>query len=112
MSTERKSQLSELMRNAWRICRVTGKSFAECLKKAWMVLKLKATMKTQIVQFFFMKQNGEMRQAFGTTDTNRFEYTPTGNGRKGDFSDCIQYWDTVKGGFRMFKIYNLVSIAE
>lgn len=110
MSKERKFKLSEIMRNAWRICKVTGESFADCLKKAWQIAKLVKRMKSGIVQFFYMKQNGELRQAFGTTDPSRYEYTPTGTGKKVN-DDCIRYWDTVKGGFRMFKKYNLISVS-
>lgn len=111
MKETRKQQLRDIMIQAWRICKVTGETFAECLKRSWMIVRLKKAMKSGIVQFFFMKQNGELRQAFGTTDPTRYEYTPTGDRPRAPYADCVQYWDTVKQGFRMFKTYNLKSIA-
>ena len=51
---------------AWQFARQTGLSFSECLKKAWANIKLKAKMKTSIVEFYYKKINGEIRQAFGT----------------------------------------------
>ena len=98
------------MKTAWQFVKMNGFTMAEAMKQAWLLVKLAIAMKTKVVQFFYMKQNGEMRQAFGTTDTNRYEYTATGTGRRGNYADCFQYWDTVKGGFRMFKKYNLIRV--
>ena len=98
------------MRTAWQFVKVNGFTMSEALKQAWLNIKLAIAMKTQIVQFYYRKLNGEMRQAFGTTDKSRYDYTPVGGGRRHNPQDCFQYWDTVKGAFRMFKTYNLVSI--
>lgn len=104
--------MHEIMTLAWRIFRVTGESFAACLKRAWMNYKLKVAMMTRIVRFAYIKKStGELRTAIGTTDPHRYEYTPTGNGRNGNFADCVQYWDQEADGFRMFKTYNLVSVT-
>lgn len=62
----KKNVLHEIMRNAWRMFKVTGQKFSECLRKAWAVYKLGKAMKTQIVEFYYQKMNGEVRQAFGT----------------------------------------------
>lgn len=100
----------EVMTLAWRTFKVTGEKFADCLKRAWQVVKLKVAMKTRIVRFYYIKKStGELRQAFGTLDPHRYEYEPKG-GRTGSYADCVQYWDTEKGGFRMFKSYNLVRV--
>lgn len=103
--------LRDIMNTAWRICRVTGEAFAQCLKKAWQVYKLQMAMMNRIVRFSYIKKStGELRTAYGTTDPHRYTYTPTGNGRNGNFADCVQYWDTEAQGFRMFKTFNLVSV--
>ena len=45
MATNFKNQMREVMSEAWRMFRITGESFAECLKKSWLLLKLKLAMK-------------------------------------------------------------------
>ena len=108
----KKEELREIMLQAWRIFRVTGETFAECLKRSWMVIRLKKAMKKGVVQFFFTKQNGERRQAFGTTDPSRYSYASSSESHREPYKDCVLYWDTVKQAFRMFKTYNLISIAS
>lgn len=110
INTAFKKQMQEIMRIAWRIFRVTGETFSDCLRKAWMNYKLRCAMMTRIVRFAYIKKStGELRTAIGTCDPTRYDYTPTGNGRNGNFADCVQYYDKEADGFRMFKTYNLVS---
>ena len=67
MSTTLKNTMREVMTDAWRMFRITGESFAACLKRAWQLAKLAKAMKTKVVQFFYVKvSTGELRQAFGT----------------------------------------------
>ena len=40
---------------AWQFFKQTGYTFSECLKKAWANIKLKAKMKSQIVEFHYKK---------------------------------------------------------
>ena len=68
MATNFKNQMREVMNEAWRMFRITGESFAECLKRSWLLLKLKVQMKKRTVQFFYQKVSGEIRQAFGTLE--------------------------------------------
>ena len=44
----KRNVLHEIMTSAWRMFRVTGESFSECLKKAWQVYKLAKAMKSQV----------------------------------------------------------------
>ena len=78
----RKNVLHDIMTSAWRMFRVTGESFSECLKRAWQVHKLGKAMKTQIVQFFYQKTNGEIRQAFGTMKDEVIHDKVKGTGRR------------------------------
>lgn len=100
---------SELFKLAWQMVKRNGFNMSLALKVAWDNFKLKVAMRTKIVKFRYQKVDGSIREAFGTTDTSRYEYQPTGNGRPAP-SDCVRYWDTIKGGFRMFKTYNLLSV--
>ena len=65
MSTKFKSQMKEVMSLAWQFVRKNGYSMSEALKCAWANLKLKAALKVKIVEFYFKKTDGTLRQAFG-----------------------------------------------
>lgn len=105
-------QMREIMNLAWHICRITCEPFSVCLHKAWMNFKLKVAMMTKVVRFSYIKKStGELRTALGTTDPHKYDYTPTGGVRNGNFADCVQYYDKEADGFRMFKSYNLVTIS-
>ena len=99
MATTFKNMMREVMNMAHRAFQLKGAymSWAECLKQAWQVIKLKARM------------NGEIRQAFGTLMESHIDYTPNGKGYA--CKDCTKYWDEVKGEWRQFKNYNLIRVA-
>lgn len=110
MATNFKNQMREVMNDAWRMFKVTGESFAECLKKAWLLLKLKSTMKKKTVQFFYQKVSGEIRQAFGTLEESVISESVKGTGRKSN-ENLFTYFDKEKNEFRSFKKFNIIRIA-
>ena len=109
MTTLFKSQMRQVMSDAWRI-QVTGESFSESLKRAWLLLKLKAQMKQKTVQFFYQKVNGEIRQAFGTLRDEVINTIVKGTGRKPN-DNMFTYFDTERQEFRSFKKFNLIKIG-
>ena len=111
MATTFKKMMKEVMNMAHRAFQLKGAvmSWSECLKQAWAVVKLKLRMKKQVVEFFYMKMNGEVRQAFGTLMSSHIDYTPNGKGKT--YKDCIKYWDEVKGEWRQFKAYNFLRVV-
>ncbi len=109
MSSERKSTLANIMRLAWQFVKRNGFTMAEALKVAWLNAKVTKAMRTGIVQFFFMKVDGTLRQAFGTLDPHRLPETQ-GSGRRP--ADTVQvYFDTEKQEYRSFKKCNLYKMA-
>ncbi|ROT06828.1 SH3 beta-barrel fold-containing protein [Lepagella muris] len=109
MSNERKSTLANIMRMAWMFVKRNGFTMAEALKVAWLNAKVTKAMRTGIVQFFFMKVDGTLRQAFGTLDPHRLPETQ-GSGRRP--ADTVQvYYDTEKQEYRSFKKCNLYKMA-
>ena len=109
MSNERKSTLANIMRMAWMFVKRNGFTMAEALKVAWLNAKVTKAMRTGIVQFFFMKVDGTLRQAFGTLDPHRLPETQ-GKGRKAN--ETVQvYFDTDKQEYRSFKKCNLYKMA-
>mgnify|MGYP000857041092 FL=1 len=104
------TDLSNIMRMAWQMCRATGEAFAECLHKAWQVFKLKMKMRTGIVQFFYLKSStGELRQAFGTLKDDLCSETK-GSDRKPN-KHLVTYYDMLAEGWRSFRMFNLVKIV-
>lgn len=81
-------------------------SFAEALKKAWQVLKLRYKMKNQIVSFKFKKVDGSIREAIGTL---RADMLPEikGNSNKVNHS-VITFFCMDSMAFRSFKVENLI----
>lgn len=95
---------------AWSFVKRNGFTMAEALKLAWLNAKVTKAMRGGIVQFFFQKIDGTLRQAFGTLDPHRLPETQ-GTGRRAN--DTVQtYFDTEKGEWRCFKKANLVRIAN
>lgn len=109
MSNERKSTLANIMRMAWMFVKRNGFTMAEALKVAWLNAKVTKAMRTGIVQFFFMKVDGTLRQAFGTLDPHRLPETQGSGSRP---ADTVQvYYDTEKQEYRSFKKCNLYKMA-
>lgn len=111
MSTTFKNSMREVMSTAWRFFKVTGESFADCLKRAWQVYKLAKEMKKRTVQFFYQKVNGDIRQSFGTMRDEVIADKIKGNDTRKKNDDLFTYWDCEKEAFRSFKKFNLIKIA-
>lgn len=109
MSNERKITLANIMSLAWQFVKRNGYTMSEALKAAWLNAKVTKAMRGGIVQFFFKKVDGTIRQAFGTLDPNRVPATQ-GTGRKPN--ETVQvYFDTDRQEYRSFKKCNLVKMA-
>lgn len=109
MKANRTSTLSNVMSLAWQFVKRNGYNISEALKAAWRNVKLVAAMHVKIVQFFFTKVDGTIRQAFGTLEGDKL---PEGKGSGRKPNDSVQvYFDTEKGEFRCFKKCNLVRIV-
>ena len=108
MSTTFRSQMKEVMQMAWSFVRKNGYSMSEALKCAWANLKLKAALKVKIVEFYFKKTDGTLRQAFGTFMSDR---VPETKGTKKTADNCQVYFDCEKEEWRCFKKCNLIKIA-
>lgn len=109
MTQTLKSTMREVMVLSWQFIRKNGYSKSEALKVAWVNIKLKATMKSRIVKFYFQKVSGEIREAYGTLAENVVPPT-LGTGRKPN-DTCQTYYDTEKAEWRCYKKANLLRIA-
>jgi len=99
------NDLREIMKTAWQFTKQTGINFAECLRKAWKVFKLKVQMLNGIVKFYYTKVDGSIREAWGTLQN--VEDKIKGDNRAKNPTVQV-YFDTEVNDFRCFKKLNLV----
>lgn len=92
----------ELFKMAWELLD-NFTSFAQSLKQAWKILKLRAKMLIGNVAFKFRKVNGEIREAVGTLN---FTYESKGTGKSSP-SDSMVYMEDGKG-IRSCKLVNIL----
>lgn len=103
--------LSQIMTSAWRFFRISGQSFSNCLKRAWLNFKLVQKMQIYIVKFYFQKVDGSTREAYGTLSEKIIPKSEQTNNKKKN--DTVQvYFDTEKQEYRCYKKLNLISIAS
>ena len=81
------------------------------MMKALMIDTLKAKMQAGTAHFFYLKKNGEIREAFGTTNHTLMRNKINGNGYSGEEVNCVKYWDCEKGAFRSLRYENLITVA-
>ena len=100
------TDLSTIMRMAWRFYRTTRQAFCECLKLAWRNFNLVRRMHTEVVRFYFRKVDGTIREAWGTLRPDLVPATKDNDTRKKN--DTVQvYFDTERQEWRCFKRLNL-----
>ncbi len=93
----------ELFKRAWTLFRNAFGTFAECLRQAWKVIKLKAALKAGTATFSFKKKDGSTRVAFGTLARS----ISAGKGKPAPLT-LLAYFDTEKEQVRSFKIDSLL----
>ena len=62
----KRNDLQNIMRRAWELYRTTGKAFAVCLSRSWVIFRLIQRMRSSVVQFSYEKIDGTLRKAKGT----------------------------------------------
>ncbi len=85
------------------------------LYKAMMIALLKEKMNHGVAHFLYAKKpnkNGEieLREAWGTTQSNIVAATTNGRGYDKELDNCIPYFDVIKGAWRSFRFENLVKV--
>ena len=78
--------------------------------KAMMIETLKAKLQSGVAHFEYMKKNGEIREAWGTTCSNLMKAKVYGGGIRRDFVNCVVYWDVEASDFRSLRFENLVKV--
>lgn len=105
----KKQELSKIMCRAWTIARRTGKTFAVALAESWRLYRLIRRMRAGVVRFAYEKTDGTLRRAAGTL--HDVAHLVTGRGKRtAQSTETVRYYDVEAGGFRSFRIENLITI--
>ena len=99
----------QVMTDAKRINEITGRPMADCENTAQQIAECVKAMKTRIVEFYFMKKDGTLRQAFGTLQDDIILPLIKGTSNRPYNPDLVTYYDTEKSEFRSFKKVNFQS---
>ena len=78
--------------------------------KAQMIDLLKAKLQMGVAHFVYMKKDGTLREAWGTTSSNLMKANINGRGISRDSVNTVCYWDCIKGGFRSLRFENLIEV--
>lgn len=95
---------SLVFKTAWQV-RNAFASFAQALKHAWALIKLKYAMLNGVVEFAYRKVDGSIRTAVGTLQAPHVNYEFKGQASS---NKTFAYFDLEQGAFRCFKIENLI----
>lgn len=86
-----------------------GSAPMACIKSQ-MIDLLKAKMHSGVAHFAYMKKDGSLREAWGTTCANLMHVKINGNGIARDAVNCVAYWDLEKSAFRSLRFENIVQV--
>ena len=78
--------------------------------KAQMINLLKAKLQSGVAHFLYLKKDGSLREAWGTTASNLMKATQNGRGLSGDAVNTVKYFDVEAGGYRSLRYENLVQV--
>ena len=78
--------------------------------KAMMIQNLKEKLRNGVARFIFIKKNGEVREAFGTTNAAVAAKYTNGNGISREYFKTTAYFDIEKGEWRSFRWESIVKV--
>lgn len=86
------------------------RSFEMGVIKAQLIDVLKAKLANGVAHFTYLKKDGSIREAWGTTASNLMRANIIGNGFPRDLLNCVCYWDVEKGGFRSLRFEKIIQV--
>ena len=78
--------------------------------KAMMIETLKEKLRNGVAHFIFIKKNGEVREAFGTTNAAVAAKYTNGHGCSREHFKTTAYFDIEKGEWRSFRWESIVKV--
>ena len=78
--------------------------------KAMMIESLKEKLRNGVAHFIFIKKNGEVREAFGTTNAAVARKYTNGRGCSREQFNTTAYFDIEKGAWRSLRWESIVKV--
>ncbi len=78
--------------------------------KAMMIENLKEKLRNGVAHFIFIKKDGSVREAFGTTNASVARKYTNGNGCSREVFKTTAYFDIEKGEWRSFRWESIVKV--
>ncbi len=78
--------------------------------KAMLIEQLKEKLRGGVAHFIFIKKNGEVREAFGTTNAAVAAKYTNGNGISREYFKTTAFFDIEKGEWRSFRWESIVKV--
>lgn len=89
----------------------TSSRMVDGISKALLIEQLKKKLRSgQIVKFAYLKSNGDIRVAHGTTNVDFVKDKIRGWGESRENYATTAYYDLEKGGWRSFRWENLIAV--
>lgn len=89
----------------------TSSRMVDGISKALLVEQLKKKLRSgQIVKFAYLKNNGEVRIAYGTTHSDFIRDKVCGWGESRECYATTAYFDLEKAAWRSFRWENLIAV--
>ena len=78
--------------------------------KAMMIENLKMKMRNGVAHFVYVKKNGDVREAWGTTNASLAAKHINGNGCSREDYATTAYFDIERGAWRSFRWETLIAV--
>jgi hypothetical protein len=79
--------------------------------KSAMIAELKKRMRHEVVEFYFIKKDGALRRAFGTTMSSLAKAHINGNGMPRETFNTTPFFDVEAGEWRSFRYESIVKVC-
>lgn len=78
--------------------------------KAMMIENLKLKLQSGVAHFVYIKKDGSLREAWGTTNPSLARAKTNGNGLSRELFKTLAYFDIEKGEWRSFRWETLIQV--
>lgn len=78
--------------------------------KAMMIAQLKEKLANGVAHFIFVKKNGELREAWGTTKSSLVANKINGRGESRECYCTTAWWDCENGGWKSLRWESVVKV--
>lgn len=102
--------ITEMTATRMEVIAVRTQNLLAAGAKAMMIENLKEKLRNGVAHFIFIKKNGEVREAFGTTNAAVARKYTNGRGCSREVFKTTAFFDIEKGEWRSFRWESIVKV--